>query len=481
MLGEALLVLHLAACSVLALYGAHRLWLLVELLLVRRRRASAAADDDGRAAPTVTVQLPLYNERGVCERLVDAVCALEHPRDRFQVQVLDDSTDDTADLVAAVVARHRARGVDVVHVRRGTREGFKAGALAHGLATAKGELVAVFDADFVPPKDFLRRVLPAFADPGVGMVQARWGHLNRDESWLTRAQAVFLDAHFSVEHLVRSSRRRFFNFNGTAGVWRRSAIDAAGGWDAATLTEDLDLSVRAQLAGSRFVYVDDVEVPAELPADVLAFKSQQHRWAKGSAQTALKLLGDVWRADVPLATKIDATSKLGQNFAFLALAVVVATLPVAAVERALGTGPLARAADVSTLGLATLPVAAYFVAALRLRARSFVDVAASVPLALAVGAALSVNNARAVVEGLFGFGERSFVRTPKRGAGPALYASPARVSCVVELALGAWHVATAAWLAAAGHALTTPFLWTTGVGLLLLGAGSLRAPTRAVA
>jgi cellulose synthase/poly-beta-1,6-N-acetylglucosamine synthase-like glycosyltransferase len=234
----------------------------------------------------VTVQLPVYNERAVVERIVDAASALDWPRDRLEIQVLDDSTDDTRTLAARAVARARARGVHVVHRVRDTRAGFKAGALAAGLAEAKGDLVAVFDADFVPPPDFLRGATPPFGDPEVGMVQACWTHLNRDRSPLTAAQAVLLDAHFRLEHRTRADAGLFFNFNGTAGVWRRSCIADAGGWSSDTLTEDLDLSYRAQRRGWRFVFLEDLEVPAELPAHFEALQAQQHRWAKGSIQTA---------------------------------------------------------------------------------------------------------------------------------------------------------------------------------------------------
>lgn len=481
MLGSVAILVHLTACLALALFGVHRVWLLVEYLRDRRRRREGASERLSFAGelPRVTVQLPLYNERAVAERLIDAVCALDYPRDRLEVQVLDDSTDDTAVVVAEAVARWRARGVAVEHVRRQERVGFKAGALAHGLSLARGELIAIFDADFVPRPDFLRATVPAFADPGVGMVQARWGHLNRGRSWLTAAQAVFLDAHFTIEHAVREARGRFFNFNGTAGIWRKSAIERAGGWDAATLTEDLDLSFRAQLAGTRFCYLDHVEVPAELPDDVNAFKGQQHRWAKGSIQTARRLLGAVWRAPLPLGVRIDATLKLTQNLAFLLLALVVVTMPAAALARAMGSATWVRAGDLATLGLATLPVACHFLVAQRARGTPWHRALLALPLALGLGAALSVNNARAVLEGLFGFGTNVFVRTPKRGeGGGGAYKTPPHPLVVVELCLGAFHLVAAGLLVLAGHAWTTPFLWLFGASLVALALNSVVAPLR---
>jgi hypothetical protein len=280
-----LLVLYYLTLGVLALYGIHRSWLVVTYLRHRRDRPALPAPP--AEWPVVTVQLPLYNEMYVATRLLDAVCRLSYPRDRLEIQVLDDSTDETSELVAAEVARWRERGVDVRHVRRGDRAGFKAGALDAGLACARGELLAVFDADFVPGPDFLEKTVPYFTDPAdpqggsrLGMVQARWEHINRGYSLLTRIQAILLDGHFVIEHTARNRSGRFFNFNGTAGIWRRQAIEDAGGWQHDTLTEDLDLSYRAQLAGWRFVYLPEVTVPSELPVDVRGFKSQQHRWAK---------------------------------------------------------------------------------------------------------------------------------------------------------------------------------------------------------
>ena len=300
-MAPALLGLYYSILGVLALYGVHRLVLVV--LYARHRRRGAPRPPAPEEWPRVTVQLPLYNELYVARRLIDAVCRLDYPRDRLEIQVLDDSTDETAEIVRAEVARRRAAGFAIHHLRRAERTGFKAGALAAGLERTGGELIAVFDADFVPGPEFLKAAVPYFADPRVGMVQGRWEHLNRDYSLLTRVQALLLDGHFVIEHAARNRAGCFFNFNGTAGVWRRAAIAAAGGWRHDTLTEDLDLSYRAQLAGWRFVYLPDLSVPAELPVDVGGFKSQQYRWAKGSIQTARKLLGRVLAAPLPLRVK----------------------------------------------------------------------------------------------------------------------------------------------------------------------------------
>jgi cellulose synthase/poly-beta-1,6-N-acetylglucosamine synthase-like glycosyltransferase len=280
----------------------------------------------GGQYPIVTVQLPLYNERFVAARLLDAAASLDWPASRLEIQVLDDSTDDTTALVEERAAWWRARGITVKVVRRANREGFKAGALARGLTLARGEFIAVFDADFIPPADFLQKTLPWFNDAGVGMVQTRWGFCNAEHSWFTGIQALLLGPHFSIEHRVRYQQGLFFNFNGTAGVWRRSAIEAAGGWQSDTVTEDLDLSYRAQLAGWRFVYRDECQVPSELPVTLAALRSQQQRWAKGSIQTARKILPRLLRARLPVAVKLEAMAHLMANLYWLLGLVVMLTL-----------------------------------------------------------------------------------------------------------------------------------------------------------
>lgn len=385
--------------------------------------------------PTVTVQLPVYNERLVVERLIVATGRIDYPRDRLVVQVLDDSTDDTTAVVAAAVAGLRDQGVDAVHLRRGHRTGFKAGALAAGLAASPSELIAVFDADFIPTPDFLRGAIPWFADPGVGMVQGRWGHLNASESWLTVAQSILLDGHFAVEHAARHRSGRWFNFNGTAGIWRRAAIESAGGWHHDTLTEDLDLSYRAQLAGWRFVYDHDLVVPAELPDTMAAFKAQQRRWATGSVQTARKLLGRIWRSPAPMGTRLEATAHLVGNAAYPLIVVLCLGLPLAA---------LAPRADAWWVGLAlivagTLPVVAFYAAAILATDRSRTRLAA-IPVALALGAGMSVNQTGAVLAGFRG-AVGTFVRTPKRGsAATAAYGVRGHGAVAVEWLVGLWLV-----------------------------------------
>lgn len=399
--------------------------------------------------PSVTVQLPVYNERLVADRLIAAAGRLDYPRDLLVVQVLDDSTDDTVAVVAAAVEALRAAGVRAEHRRRDHRIGFKAGALEAGLEASSSELIAVFDADFVPTEDFLRRAVPWFSDPGVGMVQGRWGHLNAGEGWLTRAQSILLDGHFAIEHAARHRSGRWFNFNGTAGVWRRTVIQAAGGWQHDTLTEDLDLSYRAQLAGWRFVYDDDLVVPAELPDTMAAFKAQQRRWATGSVQTARKLLGAIWRSSAPLATRLEATAHLGGNAAYPLIVVLCLGLPLAALAPRLD----AWWVGLGLIAAGTGPVVAFYAAAVWATDRSPARLA-SIPVALALGAGMSVNQTAAVLAGLRG-PVGTFERTPKRGAATTgLYGVRGHGAVAVEWLVGVWlalgcmaYVAAWSWAA----------------------------------
>lgn len=318
--------LHFAALTGLAAYGCHRLW----ILALWRREKAVAHDEPAPSAPCsaplVTVQLPVYNERFVAARLIDAAARLRWPSARLEIQVLDDSTDDTVSIVDERTAYWLQRGTSVHVLRRSHRRGYKAGALDYGLTQASGEFLAVFDADFIPPADFLECSVPWFGDRRVGMVQARWGFLNEGRSWFTRIQALLLGAHFRIEHWTRFQRRLFFNFNGTAGIWRRAAIELSGGWQADTVTEDLDLSYRAQLAGWRFVYLDDLVVPSELPFSLSAFRCQQQRWAKGSLQTARKILPRIFISSLPWRIKFEASAHLLANLGWLSGALVTLTL-----------------------------------------------------------------------------------------------------------------------------------------------------------
>ena len=418
----ALSSLYLLCLSGLFLYGTNCYVLLLRFRRYRRkglveyRRVLEAfeASSWSNDLPQVTVQLPIYNERYVIRRLLQAVCALDYPRDRLEIQLLDDSTDDTAEIAHALTARYRQQGLSIIHVRRNNRHGFKAGALKEGMEAARGEFLAIFDADFVPPADFLRKTIPYFRNPKVGMVQARWGHTNPDYSLLTRTQSIGIDAHFSIEQGARSWSGLFLNFNGTAGIWRRQAIIDAGGWQADTLTEDMDLSYRAQLAGWQLKYVLEVACPAELPVQVAAFKSQQFRWAKGSIQTARKIIPRLLRADCSWFAKYQAILHLTHYLIHpLMLATIILSLPLMNAHNWQHRSWVLVIAfflfAFSTFGPSSLYVASQRVLYpdWRLRIRW-------IPLVTLVGTGIALSNSRAVVEGLL-FSGGNFIRTPKFG------------------------------------------------------------------
>jgi cellulose synthase/poly-beta-1,6-N-acetylglucosamine synthase-like glycosyltransferase len=408
--GQIVLVTYFGVLLVLAVYGCHRYYLL--RLHYRHRPIAPGRPEPLTALPRVTVQLPVFNEFYVVERLIEAACRLDYPRERLEIQLLDDSTDETSSRAAAVVDLMRRNGHDVTHIRRSHRDGFKAGALAHGLRTAGGEFIAVFDADFVPGPRFLRDLLPHFSHPRVGMVQARWGHLNREFSSLTRIQAILLDGHFAIEHAARHRAGRFFNFNGTAGIWRRACIDTSGGWKHETLTEDLDLSYRAQLAGWQFVFAPEVVAPAELPADIDAFKSQQHRWTRGSIETGLRLLPRIARARLPAAVKTEAFFHLTNNLAY-PLMVLLALLIVPAMLIRRGAGlDLVWLFDLPLFLMSTMSVSAFYLCSQREIGRRLGGAVAAMPMLMSLGIGLCVNNTRGVLGALSGR-RTGFVRTPK--------------------------------------------------------------------
>ncbi|MEO5719187.1 MAG: cellulose synthase family protein [Chthoniobacterales bacterium] len=405
-------VCYLSVLIGLSGYGLHR-YVIVYLFLKNRDRPPQPLGHFAEL-PMVTEQLPLFNEIYVVERLLKAVSELDYPRDRLQIQVLDDSTDETCDLTRSCVAKLVERGFDAELIQRSDRVGFKAGALEAGLETAKGDYVCILDADFVPQPELIRETVHFFTDPKVGMIQTRWGHINRGYSLLTRVQAMFLDGHLLLEQVARSRSGRFFNFNGTAGLWRKSCIIDAGGWQHDTLTEDLDLSYRAQLEGWKFVFLTDVVTPAELPVDMNGFKSQQHRWTKGSIQTCKKLFPRIWRSDLPLMIKLEASVHLTSNFAYLLLACLCVLL-----HPSLG-GPQSGwlrtfLLDVPIFLTASVSVAVFYICAQReLHPHTWMKEILLLPALLALGVGLSINNARAVLEAVFNH-ESEFKRTPKYG------------------------------------------------------------------
>lgn len=364
--------------------------------------------------PHVTVQLPVYNELYVAERVIDAACAMDYPQDRVQIQVLDDSTDETYLVIAQAVAKHRANGVDTEHVHRTNRVGYKAGALQAGLATATGEFVAIFDADFFPPPDFLLRSLPSFEDEAIAFVQTRWGHLNRDYSWVTRLQSLAIDAHFMVEQAARGHLGYWFNFNGTAGVWRVAAIEDAGGWTHETLTEDLDLSYRAHLKGWRGQYLVDVETPGELPAQMSSFRRQQHRWARGSLECARKLLGPVWRSDANRATKFQATAHLTAYAIHLLLFVLAMIYPLVVLASARFSGFSTLYGLGYIFALSSLAPGVFFVVGQhQLSGRWWTEIP-RMTLVTIIGSGLMLNTCRAALQ-IFTRPNPEFERTAKFG------------------------------------------------------------------
>ena len=460
----AMLLAYLAAHALLCVHGLHRGWLQLQLL---RGRPDPAPPLPERW-PRVTVQLPVFNERHVVERIVEAAGALDYPADLLEIQVLDDSTDDTTARARAACARLRARGIDARVLHRTDRTGFKAGALDAGLRQARADRIAIFDADFVPPRDFLRRTVP-WLEAGAGMVQARWGHLNAHERVITALQAILLDGHFAVEQVARYRGRRWLQFNGTAGVWTRRTIEAAGGWEHDTLTEDLDLSYRAQIAGARFVYLDDLVAPAEIPATMAAFKAQQHRWGKGMVQAFKKTAGRIWRSRAGLPLKVEATLHLTSVFAWPLVAVISVLLPLGVAAREWGWLVIPGWADLLIFATATATIASFYVvAAVRARREALGWRLLAVPLAMALGVGLAVAQTRAAWEGLFGR-TGTFVRTPKAGdAARSTYLARLDPVVIVEALMAAWLLGASLWAAAQGWIGALPFLLLFGLGYAII-------------
>ncbi len=469
--------LYFLVLFVLWIFGVHRYILLY--LYYRHRRNVPVPMDTYRELPEVTVQLAIFNEMYVVERLLDAVSRLDYPRDRLQIQILDDSTDETRELARARAADLARQGISVEYIHRTDRTGFKAGALANGLRTATGDFIAMFDADFVPAPDFLLRQIHFFTDPKVAAVQGRWDHINRDHSLLTRLQAIFLDGHFVLEHTCRHRSGRFFNFSGTAGMWRKAAIADAGGWQHDTLVEDLDLSFRAQLRGWSMVYLADHAVPAELPVEMNAFKSQQHRWAKGSAQAMRKLLLEVWRSRQPLRVKIEATFHLANNLAYIFMvALCVLLLPALHYRARIDSPVLAILFDVSLFVGATVSVFSFYATAQREAfPRQWKQRLLYLPMLMAMGIGICLNQARAVIEALAGH-ESPFVRTPKyaveassdRSWTRKRYRGMGNLVLVLEIAFTIYTTIIVAYAAAHGQWLAVPFLalFAAGFGFVSL-------------
>src|ERR1700722_15744363 len=396
---------------ILAMYGIHR-YVLVYYFFKNRKKIAPPPPEISEW-PRVTVQLPIYNERYVIERLVDAVAKLDYPHEMLDIKVLDDSNDETQQVARNCVERYQQLGLPIFYIHRNNREGFKAGALQEGLKVARGEHIAIFDADFIPPADFLRNTVPYFADPKLAMVQTRWSYINRNYSKLTEVEAVLLDGHFVIEHSARFRTGLFFNFNGTAGIWRRAAIEDAGGWQHDTLTEDPDLSYRAQLRGWQFIYLPDIESPSELTVEMNAFKSQQARWAKGLMQTAKKILPRVLRSDVPGAVKAEAFFHLTANISYPLMVFMSMILLPAMIVRFYQGWFQVLEIDLLLFLVSTCSFSSFYHAAEHaLYPKTWKRTFLYLPFVMAVGIGIAVRNALGVLEAIVGK-KSEFVRTPK--------------------------------------------------------------------
>jgi len=478
----ALLIPYFTVLILLASYGLHR-YTLVYLYYRKRKNAVVEPAASFAELPRVTVQLPIFNEQYVVDRLLQAVTRLEYPREKLEIQLLDDSTDETVEVARGLVEHYAAQGYPVTYHHRSNRAGFKAGALHEGLQAARGEFVAIFDADFVPPPDFLLRIIHHFTDPTVGMVQTRWTHINRNYSFLTEVEAILLDGHFVLEHSARARHKVFFNFNGTAGVWRRQAIEDAGGWQHDTLTEDTDLSYRAQLKGWKFIYRQDVECPAELPVEMTAFKTQQARWAKGLIQTGKKILPRVLKSEQPFRVKLEAWYHLTANLSYPLMVILSVLLLPAMVIRFYQGWFQMLYIDIPLFLASTFSISSFYLVSQReLFPRTWPRTFLYLPFLMALGIGLTVTNTRAVLEALIGK-QSAFARTPKYRVESKKDKVQAtkyrkRLGWVpwVELLIGSYFALTVLYAMQNENYLTVPFLllfvvgyWYTGLMSLLQG------------
>jgi cellulose synthase/poly-beta-1,6-N-acetylglucosamine synthase-like glycosyltransferase len=464
------LAVYFSVMVILAVYGWHRYYLVY--LYMKHKGHPPMPIASFETLPRVTVQLPIYNERYVAERIIQAVCKLDYPRALLEIQVLDDSVDGTTVVAERAVRRHAAAGINITYLHRADRTGYKAGALEAGLRVAEGEFVAVFDADFIPAADFLLRSVQFFTDSKVAMVQARWGHINQNYSLLTKIQSILLDGHFVLEHGSRSRAGLCFNFNGTAGIWRRTAIVDAGGWQHDTLTEDLDLSYRAQFRGWRFVFLQDLVAPAELPVEMNAFKAQQHRWAKGSIQTCRKLLPRILRSDLPVRVKAEACFHLTANFNYLLMCVLsVLIAPSMVIRHNMGWYEMLLI-DVPLFFAATVSVANFYMVCQHELHTDWTTRLKYLPFLMSIGIGLTINNTRAVLEALFNQ-QSEFARTPKycierqsdEWVGKQ-YRESGVIQSMIELTFGLYFTATVFYALANGIYGTVPFLVLFQVGFL---------------
>jgi cellulose synthase/poly-beta-1,6-N-acetylglucosamine synthase-like glycosyltransferase len=477
-----MLLPYFAVMILLSLYGIHRYTMCYQYFKYRKNYDPNPPRHFAEL-PRVTVQLPIFNEQFVIDRLIEAVCAMEYPREKLEIQVLDDSTDETTDVASSIVDRYAALGHPIVYIHRTNRHGFKAGALDAGLKVAQGEFIAIFDADFVPPPDWIMKVIHHFAQPEIGMVQTRWTHLNREYSMLTRIEAILLDGHFVLEHGARARSGEYFNFNGTAGMWRGQAITDGGGWQHDTLTEDTDLSYRSQMAGWKFKYLPEVECPSELPIEMTAFKTQQARWAKGLIQTSIKILPRVFRTKTSLRNKIEAVYHLTANLSYPLMVIMSALLIPAMICRFYQGWFQMLLIDVPLFTASSFSIAVFYVMSQReLYPKSWKKTFYYLPFLMALGIGLTVTNSKAVMEAIFGI-KSPFVRTPKyrvaqkgQKSQAAKYRKRLKLAPWIELLLGFYFLAAIIYTFMNHNYFTAPFLilfvigyWYTGLMSLLQG------------
>jgi len=476
-----ILGLYLLVMLLLFVYSMGQLHLTFAYLKARKRKQDATPALEN--FPFITVQLPIYNEEYVIDRLIDSVCKLDYPNDKLEIQVLDDSTDESVKMVAAKIKEHQEKGINIQHIQRPERTGFKAGALEYGLKEAKGEFIAIFDADFLPPSNFLLKTIPHFNEKNIGVVQTRWGHINKEYSLFTKMQAFALNAHFSVEQTGRSFSKSFINFNGTAGVWRKSCIKDAGGWSAETLTEDLDLSYRAQLKGWAFKFLEEVESPAELPILMPAIKSQQYRWNKGAAETAVKHLGKVFKSSLPLQTKLHASFHLLNSSIFVLLLVGgIISLPVLYIKYLhpeidfffhIATVFLIGFMSIGFFFWVSTKKAPYTKSSDRFMPSFFAF--------MTISMGLSYHNAMAVVEGLLGK-KTPFIRTPKfnstnskaKIAGNKYLSQKIDGNTLIEIFLGIYFMAGIVLAYFINDIGLVPFHLMLSIGLLTVSYQSIK-------
>ncbi len=486
LLSIVILSAHFVLLAILCLFGLHRLSMVVRWY--KHRHVQYTVDKKFDSLPKITVQIPVYNERFVAERCIDAVVKFNYPADKLQIQIVDDSTDDSKELIARCVLDYQKQGIDITHVHRSNRVGFKAGALKEAMESATGEFIAIFDADFIPQPNLLLNSIDHFSDPEMGMLQFRWGHLNRHNTELTKTQAIMLDAHFSLEQQVRCASGKLFNFNGTAGIWRTKTIIDAGHWSADTLTEDLDLSYRAQLAGWKMRYLNALECPGELPADMNAFKSQQHRWAKGGVQVMLKLLPTVWRSKLPFSTKLESSFHLSNNLAYFVMLLDTLVFLVPSLL-------LRQQFDMINIWWVDLPMLLmssgghliYMFYGQVALGHSKWDAFCKTPRLMLLGIQLAINNAKAGIEALRGQ-ESEFVRTPKSGAlnkheqqnsvSAHLYKAVPPKGVIAEFIIALVYFSVFVWAALNEHWFMLPFIFLLAFGFVTTAFSSFKSYLR---